>query len=314
MPGTLRPYRPDPDFLAVRDLLAASYGRYGRPVNWGIERWNYSRYFVTPMLAGPDEAAIAQAIAAWEASVGLWAAPDGSVAGVVCTEHVVRWHPSAYDVFIQHVPDHDGLLDEMLAYAEKTFAQGDGAVRVLIADDDAPLQAAAQARGYREDPGHTEPDSVYATPNAAPAPALPAGYRLRSMAEGGDLALRARGFGEGFNHPDPADWPCVASYASLLQAPDYHPDLDLYVVAPDGLYVSFCILWPCLSQRIAMLEPVGTHPQHRRRGLARTVVLEAIRRAAALGVEKVYVGSDQAFYRAVGFVPCGIRHAWVRQP
>ena len=50
---------------------------------------------------------------------------------------------------------------------------------------------------------------------------------------------------------------------------------------------------------MGILEPVGTVPEHRRRGLGRAVVYEAIRRAAALGAEKVVVGAGLAFYLAM---------------
>jgi predicted N-acetyltransferase YhbS len=75
----------------------------------------------------------------------------------------------------------------------------------------------------------------------------------------------------------------------------------------------FCIAWWDEHNRIAMLEPVGTVPEHRRKGLARAVVLEAIRRVAALGVEKVFVGSDQEFYLSLGFELKYARHDWEKE-
>ena len=44
------PYQPG-DFLAVRDMLSEEYAHYGREISWRIERWNYARHFVAPMLA-----------------------------------------------------------------------------------------------------------------------------------------------------------------------------------------------------------------------------------------------------------------------
>jgi hypothetical protein len=43
-------YRPETDFIRVRAFLVQTYARFEAPVNWGIERWNYARYFVAPML------------------------------------------------------------------------------------------------------------------------------------------------------------------------------------------------------------------------------------------------------------------------
>ena len=44
MRAELTAYRPDVDFIRVRDFLAETYGCFAAPLNWGIERWNYARY------------------------------------------------------------------------------------------------------------------------------------------------------------------------------------------------------------------------------------------------------------------------------
>jgi len=59
-------------------------------------------------------------------------------------------------------------------------------------------------------------------------------------------------------------------------------------VAPDDRFASCCIVWYDEMNRTGTLEPVATHPDFRRMGLGGEVVLEAVRRAAALGAEKVY--------------------------
>jgi predicted N-acetyltransferase YhbS len=58
---------------------------------------------------------------------------------------------------------------------------------------------------------------------------------------------------------------------------------------------------------------VGTHPDHRGLGLGREVVLEGIRRAAALGAAKVCVGSGQPFYEAIGFQKKYISYRWTKR-
>jgi predicted N-acetyltransferase YhbS len=50
-----------------------------------------------------------------------------------------------------------------------------------------------------------------------------------------------------------------------------------------------------------VLEPVGTIPEFRRKGLAFWLIDEGERRVSKLGARKLYVGSDQDFYRAIGF-------------
>jgi predicted N-acetyltransferase YhbS len=55
------------------------------------------------------------------------------------------------------------------------------------------------------------------------------------------------------------------------------------------------------ASSIVSFFPVATDPQYRRMGLGRAAVLEGVRRCAALGARRAYVGSDQAFYQALGF-------------
>ena len=187
-------------------------------------------------------------------------------------------------------------------------------VFVPIYDYDKVLIAAVQERGYERSEKYTLWDSVFTIDGEIPGPALPEGYQLRSMAdEGSDIDRRRKAFGVAFNHPDPKEWPSRLSYERLQQAPNYRKDLDIYVVAPDGEYVSFCIAWWDSKNRIASLEPVGTAPEYRRKGLAHAAVLEAMRRVAELGAERVFVGSDQEFYLSLGFELTLPAHHWVKK-
>lgn len=60
----------------------------------------------------------------------------------------------------------------------------------------------------------------------------------------------------------------------------------------------------------AYVEPVATVPEHRKRGLAKTVVYEACSRAHALGAKRAIVLSDQAFYFRIGFTLSSEVYDW----
>ena len=85
------------------------------------------------------------------------------------------------------------------------------------------------------------------------------------------------------------------------------------MVGPDGEAVSCCIVWYDERNRKGILEHVGTHLDFRRKGFGRQVVLEGIRRAAALGAERVWVSSSQQFYLALGFQVKQVSYGWVKQ-
>jgi predicted N-acetyltransferase YhbS len=312
--ASFRRYKPGQDFVRIRDMLVDTRRSLGRPVNWRIERWNYARYFVAPYLGDPSPAESEKNIRFWEEAIGVWENSDGEIVGVVNIEHPALWHPGSGEAFFQRHPQYDFLLGEMLDYAEANLVNREkNSLYTRIFDYDEPFQALVQERGYRKDMEHPGYDSEFVIEGDLPACQLPEGYIIRSMADENNLALRAQAFGLAFNHPEPKDWPTVATYAQLQKAPDYRKELDLYIVAPDGEYVSFCIVWYDEINRMGMLEPVGTHPDFRRRGLARTVVMESIRRAAALGAKSVWVGSDQEFYLAVGFQRKHACYDWTKE-
>ncbi len=318
MTAKLRKYKPEHDFLRIRDFLVNTYQIIGKPLNWRLERWNYARYFVAPMLGTygqgePSPEDSLKPIRFWEDTIGVWENDEGEIVGVVNMEYPDPEHPGFGGAFFQRHPQYTLLLDEMLDYAEATLInRKTNSLHTYIYDYDETFQALVQQRGYQQDVEHPEYDSVFVIKHL-PEPRLPEGYVVRSMAQENNIELRREVFGRAFNHTDPAEWPSAFSYQELQKAPDYRKDQDLYVVGTNGEYVSCCILWYDEKNKMGVLEPVGAHPDFRRKGFGREVVMEGIRRAAALGAEKVCVGSGQRFYEAIGFQKKYVSYTWTRQ-
>ncbi len=311
MKTSFKPFDINCDFIRVRDFLSKTYSHYQRPVNWRIERWEYAFYFIAPFLGNWDEQpplmeTAQAAIQYLEKMTGLWETAQGKVAGLVTIEHPDLTHPGFGEFFIQRHPEHLDLLPEMLDFAKANLRDpGQNRLFTYIEPDEQPLSQLLRDRGFIPDPEDRATESIL-TLNHAQLPerkSLPNGFGLRSMADDNDLAKRCKAFGLAFDHPDPIEWPSLISYESLQQAPDYHKDQDIVVVAPDGEFAAFCLIWYDEKNKLASLEPVGTQPPYRRMGLAREAVLEAIRRVTAKGAQQVAVGSDQAFYTQLGFKP-----------
>ena len=102
----------------------------------------------------------------------------------------------------------------------------------------------------------------------------------------------------------------VRDRRQMQSSPYFRHDLTLAAVAPKGDFVSYCGMWYEPRNRIALVEPVATDPDYRRLGLGRTVVLEGVRRCAALGARVAFVGSDQDFYKSLGFRTAFVGEAW----
>jgi mycothiol synthase len=319
MTAKRRTYEPDRDFIRIRDFLAATYNAFPGPLNWGIERWNYARYFVAPMIGanGTDQNNIEgelKAIALWEDLVRVWEDEAGNIVGVTCIEHPDSALDNFGEIFVQRHPDHLDLLEEMIVFGEEHYVSPKkNRVYIWAYEDDADLTTVLKARGFerRDEPVTHHLEYMFGD---LPKLELPDGFRLLSMAEENDIDKRREIFGRGFNHEDPSEWPSAYSYRELQKAPDYRKGHDLFIVAPDGRYAACCIVWHDEVNRVGHLEPLGTHPDFRRKGLATQIQYEGMRRLQALGATHMpMTGGYEPFYRAIGFVETGgVARPWIK--
>jgi len=199
-------------------------------------------------------------------------------------------------------PRRPELVDDVLAWFEGE-AQGETLEASTIAHDAAGIES-LRARGYEE--MHDEPWYAFLERalDDVPEPEPPDGYTLRTVGDG-DLEARVAVHRAAF-HPSRVT---TESYANVMRTWPYRADLDCVAEAPDGSFAAYTLCWYDDENRVGELEPVGTHPDHRRRGLARSVNLDALRRLRAAGAERAIVlcrGDDEypaasLLYESVGF-------------
>lgn len=105
-------------------------------------------------------------------------------------------------------------------------------------------------------------------------------------------------------------------YSNIQRAPLYRRDLDLVAVAPTGELASFCTIWFDDLTRTGLFEPVGTAPEHQRRGLGKALLSEGMGRLHRLGAVAAFVGSytqaAHALYASVGFEEYRVQVPWVK--
>jgi predicted N-acetyltransferase YhbS len=149
-----------------------------------------------------------------------------------------------------------------------------------------------------------------------PDPLPPAeGYMLRETSDDpDDHARMADLLNAGFGR----DIHSAAEYASFTAvSPSFRHDLNLVAVGPDGTFAAHAGFTYDEANRFGILEPVCTRPDHRRRGLALSLIREGIRRVRRLGAVAVTVdtGADEGpnrLYEAAGFVRARWGHVWHR--
>lgn len=138
-------------------------------------------------------------------------------------------------------------------------------------------------------------------------PDLPDGFTIRtSRGNEDDARLRSVASHGAFASTRSFDdyWPRTWRF---MQSPVYVPENELFVMSPEGRVASSCIVWIDHVTRVGHFEPVGTHPDFRRRGLGRALLLEAMRRlrSAGLGTADVCTETDNdaalGLYESVGF-------------
>lgn len=138
-------------------------------------------------------------------------------------------------------------------------------------------------------------------------PQLPAGFTLRPLAGAHEAAAYVELHRAVFASTSMTDeW-----RRRTVQRPEYIPELDLVIEAPDGRLAAFCVCWydeagpaGCSSGQI---EPLGVREEYRHLGLARAILAEGIERLQQRGAEQIFVETDDyrdaAFqlYQSVGF-------------
>ena len=195
-------------------------------------------------------------------------------------------------IFMVH-PQHRERLADVLDWAE--------ADAVTALEHDTASIEALRARGYVADESRWF-DHMTRSLDDLPEPRVHDGYALRAVRGEDELLARTE------SHR--AAWEpsrvVPASYRAVMRAWPYRAELDWVAVAPDGTLAANCLCWLDEANRIVELEPVGTHPSHRRRGLAAAVCLAALKAAREAGADTGLVYPVNGFpaatlYESIGF-------------
>ena len=291
---TSRAYESETDYDQMRRLLVESLARTGLPVYATIGNLDWWR------VAEDDPRSIYQT-QLWFDGLGRLVAFAWPIEGQV-------------DILVH--PDYPHLHATALAWSEAYFreqsAEGEAVPWVAWAfTRDAARIAALAARGYRR----TERGLVLYTqpvPDPAPPPVLPAGYTIRAVqgvAEGEKRAAVQRAAFE-------STWMTAERHDRVRNSPTYRPELDIVVVAPDGEFAAFALLWYDEVNRLGVFEPLGVSVAYQRLGLGRAVIAEGLRRLAALGARvacvETGIGHQPArrLYEATGFTLLDVDYAW----
>ena len=217
------------------------------------------------------------------------------------------------DIFFSVRKGYEFLADELVAYAISAMPNFEGKQRLVLFNGQEYLMEAAAKRGFilaeeyedRQFDFRNEMDHL-----------LPEGYHFVNPedVDGFRLAkLLWYGFGhggqgpfEGWDQEDRSmDWTPAKSYKGVIgpmtaPAPHSTHEYDVTIADENGEYVCFSGMWWVPENKLAYMEPLCTHPEHRRRGLAAAALSRHYHRMKALGATHMTGGGDP-FYEKLGY-------------
>lgn len=141
-----------------------------------------------------------------------------------------------------------------------------------LLDTETELCGRILRRGYEERPD--APFFAYHERSLEdlPEPVLPAGFTVRPVRGEEDLEQRVAVHQAAWNSTRVT----LSSYQAVTEAWPYRAGLDWVVEGPDGRFVVSCLIWHDDRNGVGLIEPIGTDPRYRRRGLSRAVCLAAL--------------------------------------
>ncbi len=291
-------FRGEVDYERMQNLLRSNYPQNTSLINCTVGDIDWWR-------STASDPEIMQKVGLWETSTG---------------ELVAFTWPGEGQVDIMCHPAHRAVEALILEHAEAEYRQHSSnlAEASLLScssnASDTVRNELLQARGYRRSDEFFSfhQRSLVQLPVMPP---LPDGYTIRSVQGEADLAERVAVHRAAF-HPSRMT---VEKHQRAMASSTYRQELDLVVVAPDGTFAAFTIVWLDDANQIGLFEPVGCHPEHQRRGLASAVMLEGMRRLQQAGATVAHVlsAADDSpgahLYRALGFEAVDRIYIWEKQ-
>lgn len=307
MKPILRPYRDDEDYWRIRTFLRdVSLLNDRHDYSWPLLRWDYWVWHVNMNIYHLQ---LEEVVTLWEADGQIVAMLNPDSPG----EAYFQVHP-AY----RHLVSVSNMLDVAEQKLFKKNEMGKNDLLAWVNESDTETKALFAERGYARSRFKAEHMRYRSFIQPVPDPVPPAGYTVRALGDESELPARSWLSWKAF-HPDEPDekYEGWEWYKNIQRVPLYRRDLDIVAVAPDGELAAFCTVWFDDVTRTAVFEPVGTHPDHQKRGLGKAVMSEGLRRSQRLGAALATVSSysegAHALYHSMGFTEFDLLEPWIRE-
>jgi GNAT superfamily N-acetyltransferase len=247
-----------------------------------------------------------------DSKIRIWESMDENVASIAA---LTILEPNGY-FWINVHPNHEDLVRKLIPAIEeqrKQMRKNDEEelkIGTPVPVDFKSLINILQEFEY-EDGGVCEHNQIWPIDTPAPVFQTPEGYIVRHVKLPEDFEPYSEAVNTVFSHCGMTE-----KLAMLYtEAGFYHDELDLVAETQDGSFASFVTVRIDPLTNMAELEPVGTHPDHRGKGLAKAVCAEGIRRVqkydpaciVILGAASTEAAAN--LYKSLGFIKEDV-HLW----
>jgi mycothiol synthase len=265
----------DAGFWTMRDLLVRTAPITPIGFNWDVRRLDGKQFYNAQL----EENSL------FKRPIRLWQGEDDTLVAFVLSEGGDDAHPQVH-------PDYRHLEAEVIGWAVENLAapadDGKQHLDIYVYEYDTLRQRLLTERGFEKTDtwGMIRHLRLGVQPLAPPR--IASGYTLRTTqpddrAECQRIAdLLNAAFGRTFHNAD--------EYRNFTRhAPSFRQELDLIAEAPDGSFAAYVGIPYDEVNRRGIYEPVCTHPDHRRMGLAQSLMREGLLRLRSMGALDVTV-------------------------
>lgn len=280
------------DYWSIRNFLKKAFllnGRYDR--SWQAARLDYWRWHIMQNCLETNN--IANVIFIWETA-------DKHIKAVLTPEN-------KGEAFLHIHPAYNAprLIDRMISCAEENLClihEKGRKIYICAHSDDLLRKNMLLEKGYTkgDSPEYQRRRCLITSPVADAHIKKISGYEIRSLGDIRELPSRSWASWRAFHPEEPdSNYEGWEWYLNIQKMPLYRRDLDLIALSSEGDVSAFCTIWYDDTTRTAYFEPVGSVPEHQRKGLGKALIYEGMRRIQALGAVMATVGGYTTFANAL---------------
>ena len=239
----------------------------------------------------------------------IWKKNDGTVCGFALVDL------SVWGLFYLVSPIEEGgaLEREIISWACSRASHISRGKSVTlrcrrVRGDNSKRISSLERQGFRHDNDRQGLRMVRRLDVPLDKPLIPQGFKIRHLSGQDEIEPYVALVNSAIPQATSAE-----THQRWIETPEYIPELDLIAVADDGTFAAFCQSYydplelAQSTRREGWTDPIGTAPAHRKKGLARAIILEALQRLKSRGIEDAVLGvagSNEAarkLYESIGY-------------